>query len=165
MPAESRNPERSERAERETPFAGPVLLVVDASDTFVRAAQCAAEFAVAFKTRVVAVSVVDTETLEHLLKGNVLVRDEMEEFERDLGESAQRYLNMACTVIRDAGVSCEETLASGSWHRAVVTAQRELKAGLVVIGAFTYTMVKRDITARAKQMIIDEVACPVLIVK
>jgi nucleotide-binding universal stress UspA family protein len=165
MPAELRNPERSERAEHESPFAGPVLLVVDACETTVRAAQRAAEFAAAFKTRVVAVSVVDTETLECLLRGNILVRDEMEEFERDLGESARRYLHMACAVVEDAGVSCEETITSGSWHQAVVTKQREIKAGLVVIGGFTYTMVKRDVTARAKQMIIDEVACPVLIVR
>jgi len=152
-------------AEKESPFASPILLVVDASDTALLAAERAAELAAAFKARLVAVSVVDTETLQHLLAGHILVKDEMEEFERDLGESAKHYLAMACAVARELGVACEHELLHGSWHQAIISKQREIHAGVVVVGGFTYTMVKRDIVGKAKQLIIDEVRCPVLIVR
>ena len=165
MPAEPRNPERREKAERETPFSAPILLVVDASDTVVKAARRAAEVAAAFKTRIVAVSVVDTETLEHLLRHNILVKDEMEEFKHDLGESAKSYLRMASATAQELGVPCEEVLLHGSWHQSVIAKRREIGAGLVVVGGFRYTMIRRDIVGKAKQLIIDEVQCPVLIVR
>ena len=152
-------------AERKSPFAAPILLVVDASDTVVRAAQLAAELAAAFKTSIVAVSVVDTETLGFLLRGNILVKDEMEDLDRDLGVSAGHYLRMAAAVAQEAGVPCEQVLLRGSWHQSVITRQREIKAGIVVVGGFSYSMMKRDVVGKAKQLIIDEVTCPVLIVR
>ncbi len=151
--------------EKKSPFAAPVLLVVDASDTVVRAAQLAAELAAAFKTSIVAVSVVDTETLGFLLRGNILVKDEMEELDRDLGVSGEHYLRMAAAVAQEAGVPCEQALLHGSWHQSVITKQREVKAGIVVVGGFSYSMMKRDVVGKAKQLIIDEVQCPVLIVR
>ena len=36
---------------------------------------------------------------------------------------------------------------------------------LVVVGGFRYTLVKRDVVGKAKPLIIDEVECPVLIVR
>ena len=124
MPAESRHPERSERDEKKSPFSAPILLVVDASDAVVRAAQLAAELAAAFKTSILAVSVVDTETLTFLLRGNILVKDEMEELDRDLGVSWEHYLRMAAAIAQEAGVPCEQVLLRGSWHQSVVTRQR-----------------------------------------
>ena len=151
--------------ENETPFAAPILLLVDASDTVVKAARRAAELAAAFKTRIVAVSVVDTETLGHLLKGNILVKDEMEDFERDLAESARSHLRMAAAAAQELGVPCEEVLLEGSWHQTVMAKLLDVQAGLLVVGGFSYTMVRRDIVGKAKQLIIDEVQCPVLIVR
>ena len=151
--------------EKKSPFAAPILLVVDASDAVVRAAQLAVELAAAFKTSIVAVSVVDTETLGFLLRGNILVKDEMEELDRDLGESGGRYLRMAAAIAQEALVPCEQVLLHGSWHQSVVTKQREIKAGLLVVGGFSYSMMKRDVIGKAKQLIIDEVQCPVLIVR
>jgi nucleotide-binding universal stress UspA family protein len=150
--------------DKENPF-GPILLLVDSSETVVRAARLAVELAARHQTKLYAVTVVDTETLTRLLEGRILVREEMEEFERDLTASSQRYLRMAARAAEEAGVEVEEVLLKGSWHQAVLAKQRELKAGLLVMGGFTYSMVKRDLVCRAKQLIIDDAPCPVLIVK
>jgi nucleotide-binding universal stress UspA family protein len=150
------------KAEKGNPFA-PILLVVDNSDHTVLAARRALELAAAQRCKVCAVALVDT--VGHLLKGNILVRDEMEEFEHDLAETSKHYLRLACSIAREGGVECEEVLMKGSWHQSILAKQREIKAGLVVVGGFTYSMVKRDLQARAKQMIIDDAPCPVLIVR
>lgn len=151
-------------SENETSFA-PILLMVDSSETVARAARRAVELAAVLKAKVYAVTVVDTETLTQLLKGKILVQDEMEEFERDLAESSRRYLRMAAKVAEEAGVELEEVQLKGGWHQTILAKQRELKAGLLVVGAFSYSMIKRDLVSKAKQLIIDEVPCPVLIVR
>ena len=151
-------------SETESTFA-PILLMVDSSDTVVRAARRAVEAAASLGAKIYAVTVVDTETLSQLLKGKILVQDEMEEFEQDLAESSKRYLRMAAKVAEEAGVDLEEVQLKGGWHQTILAQQRELNAGLLVLGGFTYSMTKRDLVAKAKQHIIDEIPCPVLIVK
>ena len=151
-------------SEKENPFA-PILLMVDSSETAVRAARLAVDLAARLHTTIYAVTVVDTETLTQLLKGKILVQEEMEEFEHDLAESSRRYLRMAAKVAEGAGVTLEEVLLRGGWHQTILAQQRELGAGLLVVGAFTYSMIKRDLVAKAKQLIIDEIPCPVLIVR
>ncbi|HUW55435.1 MAG TPA: universal stress protein [Planctomycetota bacterium] len=151
-------------SEKESTFA-PILLMVDSSETVVRAARRAVEVAACLHAKIYAVTVVDTETLTQLLKGKILVQEEMEEFEHDLAESSRRYLRMAAKVAEDAGVELVEVQLKGGWHQTLLAQQRELNAGLLVLGGFTYSMTKRDLVAKAKQHIIDEIPCPVLIVK
>jgi nucleotide-binding universal stress UspA family protein len=151
-------------SEKENPFA-PILLVVDSAETTIRAARLAVELARALKTKICAVTVVDTETLARLLKGRILVQDEVEEFERDLASSSERYLRMAAKAAQEAGVEVEEVLLKGGWHESILAKQKELGAGLVVVGGFSYSATRRDLLAKAKQLIIDDAPCPVLIVK
>jgi len=151
-------------SERETPFA-PILLMVDSSKTATRAARRAVELAAILKCRIYAVTVVDTETLTQLLKGKILVQDEMEEFEADLTISSERYLKLAAKVAEEAGVDMESRLLKGGAHQTILAQQKELNAGLVVLGGFSYSMTKRDLVSKAKQLIIDELSCPVLIVR
>ena len=86
--------------EKENPFA-PILLMVDSSEAVGRAARRAVDLAARLNARIVAVTVVDTETLGRLLKGKILVQEEMEEFERDLAASSERYLRMAAKVAEE----------------------------------------------------------------
>ena len=151
-------------SEPENPFA-PILLMVDSSDTAVRATRRAVELAARLGCKIYAVTVVDTDTLSQLLKGKILVQDEMEEFETDLAASSQRYLRMAMKTAEEAGVEMEERLLKGGCHQTILAQQKALNAGLIVLGAFTYSMTKADMVAKAKQLIIDEVPCPVMIVR
>jgi nucleotide-binding universal stress UspA family protein len=139
--------------------------MVDSSETVARAARRAVEVAARVNAKIYAVTVVDTDTLSQLLKGRILVQEEMEEFEHDLAESSKRYLRMAAKVAEEAGVELEEVQLKGGWHQTILAQQRDLDAGLLVLGGFTYSMTKRDLVAKAKQHIIDEIPCPVLIVK
>ena len=150
--------------EQVKPFA-PILLVVDSSDAALRAARRAIELARTLQAKIFATGVVDTQTLGQLLKGKILVQDEMEDFEAELAESAKRYLKMVDGMAKEAGVDLEPVLLKGGWHQGILYQQRECKAGLVILGGFTSSMTKRDLVAKAKQLIVDEVPCPVMIVK
>ena len=151
-------------SEKGNPFA-PILLMVDSSESVARAARCAANLAARLGAKIYAVTVVDTETLTSLLRGKILVQDEMEEFEKDLTDSSRRYLRMASKVAEEAGVELEEVLVKGGCHQTILAKQRELKAGLLVLGGFKYSMTRRDIVSKAKQLIIDDVPCPVVMVR
>ena len=150
--------------EQPKPFA-PILLVVDPSDAALRAARRAVELAAVLRARIYATSVVDTQTLGQLLKGKILVQDEMEDFEAQLAESAKRYLKMVDGMAKEAGVELEQVLLKSGWHQGILYQQRQCGAGLVILGGFTSSMTKRDLVAKAKQLIVDEVPCPVMIIR
>jgi len=151
-------------SDKENPFA-PILLMVDSSETAVRATRCAVDLATRLGCKLYAVTVVDTDTLSQLLKGKILVQEEMEEFETDLTASSERYLRATKKAAEEAGVDVEERLLKGGCHQTILAQQRELAAGLLVLGGFSYSMTKRDLVSKAKQLIIDEVPCPVIIVR
>jgi nucleotide-binding universal stress UspA family protein len=143
----------------------PILLVVDSSDAALRAARRAIELAGVLGAKIYATGVVDTQTLGQLLKGKILVQDEMEDFEAELAESAKRYLKMVEGLAKEADIELEPVLLKGGWHQSILYQQRECHAGLVIVGGFTSSMTKRDLVAKAKQLIVDEVPCPVMIIK
>jgi nucleotide-binding universal stress UspA family protein len=151
-------------SDRKNPFA-PILLMVDGSETMMRAARRAVDLARLLDCKIHAVSVVDTDTLTQLLKGKILVQDEMEDFERDLTSSSERYLRMVKKAADEAGVEMETVLLKGGAHQTILAQQRKLEAGLVVLPGFSHSMTRRDLMTKAKQLILDEAPCPVLLVR
>ena len=144
---------------------GPVLLVVDGSEASGKAARRAAAMASSLKTKLIALAVIDTETLEHLRRANILVREEVLDFERGLAESAKHHLKLVRGVAREAGAQVEEVLARGGWHETVLAKQRETSARVIVLSGFTATMVHHDSLERAKQRIIEEAPCDVVVAR
>ena len=63
-----------------------------------------------------------------------------------------------------AEVEHDGVLLRGACHTTVLQEQDRRKADLLVMGAYRATTVKTDLMAREKQLILDEIACPVLIV-
>jgi nucleotide-binding universal stress UspA family protein len=141
-----------------------VMLVVDGSETGVAALRYAVRVCALHGATLTAIAVVDTATLKSLLKSSVLVETEMEEFGAELGASAEKNLTYAEQVAREAGVPCERLLKKGAGHSIVIDECRRLKPDLLVMGGFTTSMIKRDLNARERRLIVDEVKCPILLV-
>jgi len=142
-----------------------ILLLVDSTESSAAAVQCAVSLAKLCGARLVALAVVDTETLKELLTYRIMVPEEMEEYERELEQSSARQLALAEEYARKAGVSLESRHMKGTVH-SVVLAQREaLHADLVIVSHFRPSVAKRDLLARSKQIILDEVPCAVLVVR
>jgi len=110
------------------------------------------------------VSVVDTHTLRQLLTHRILVEEEMRQYEQDLERSCRQQLDYISGLAAKQNVEHRSTLLRGACHTAVLLEQRRTRAELLVMGTFRPTMVKTDLMAREKQLIVDEVPCPVLLV-
>jgi nucleotide-binding universal stress UspA family protein len=141
-----------------------LMLVVDGTDSGVAAARYAVRSAAQHQAALTAVAVVDTATLKTLLKSSVLVEAEMQEFDQELEVSARANLNYVAQLASEQGITVEPVLKKGSAHSIVIDEARRLKPDLLVMGSFSTSMIKHDLSARERRLIVDEVKCPILLV-
>jgi nucleotide-binding universal stress UspA family protein len=142
-----------------------ILVLVDGTESSVRAADCAIDLARAVGARLTALAVVDRETLHQLLSVKILVDAEMGEFEQELQASARRHLAHVRDRALDRRLAIEEILATGTVEEIVPRAIQEQAVDLVALGGYDSSRVSRDLLARQRQQIVDRAACPVLLVK
>ena len=141
-----------------------VLVWVDGTDAANNACKTAIEMAAAAKARLTAVAVVDTETLSSLLKQKFLVADEMADFEREMEASSEKYLNQARENAKKAGVKTDVVLLRGKCHSAVLAEIKKCNADVAIMGNFSAEDIRRDLTARERQLLLDSSPVPVLVV-
>ncbi len=144
---------------------GKLLLVVDGSKASTAAAQYAVRLAGQTGGEIIAVYVVDTATMDYLTQMHIFIREEREEFERDMGQTGRRYLDYVQTLGRNRGVSVRTDLRKGSFHQTILRMARELEVDAVILGGWRHTITRKDSTSVERQLILDEVECPVIVVK
>lgn len=142
-----------------------VLILVDGTESSIKAAKYAIQLAKSTKAKVTALAIVDTATLKHLLSAQIMVAAEMEEYEQELGESGRKQLAYVESLAKDEGVKINTSLLKGAAHSAVLAEQKSSGADLIVIGAFRWTLSERDQIARERQLLLDESPCPILFVR
>lgn len=141
-----------------------ILLFVDASDAGMSAAARAIEIAKKENAALTALSVVDTDTLNMLLKTKIFLADERDEYERELEHHADRYRRYVEKLAQAEGVKVEFQVLKGVVHRVVAHAAKQVRADLVVMGTAKETKGHRCLLSRERQMILGEVECAVLLV-
>lgn len=142
-----------------------ILLVVDSTDATMAAGEFAFRLAQHFGSEVIAVDVVDTPSLEYLTRMRVLVSDEVREFERDLEETARRYLQYVTQIARSKGVLIQTQVDHGSLREVVLRVANESKADAIVMGAWSSSATQKDPVSASRQLILEEAACPVIVVR
>lgn len=142
-----------------------LLVLVDGTESGLKAAEYAVRLAASMPVHLTALSVVDTDTLRKLMSARILVEQEVAEFEKDLEQSQSRHLDFARQLADKAGVTMTATLSKGVCHSAVLAEQKAHQADVIIIGGFRSTVTRMDLVARERQLILDEAPCPVLVVK
>ena len=142
-----------------------ILLLVDGTDEGMKAARHAIELAADEDATLVIAAVVDTSTLKQLLTYRIFLQEEMEDYEHELEATCQKHLNYVAQLAEKESVRSKTALLEGACHSELLKEQKRSGADLLVMGAFTASTARRDLIAREKQLIIDEVACPVLLVR
>jgi nucleotide-binding universal stress UspA family protein len=142
-----------------------ILLVVDSTEAGLKAARYAIDLAKSTGAQLTAASVVDTETLRQLLSKRILVTVEMEEFEKELESSNRRYIEEVERMAKDKDVKLESVQLKGSVHNTIVAEQKRRGSDLVIIGGFKSSVISKDLLARERQLILDAMPCPVLVIK
>lgn len=142
-----------------------IMLFAEGSEESDRAAQDAIQLASDEGASLVIAAVVDTSTLKNLLTSRIFLEEEMEEYEQDLEDSGRKQLSYLAGLADRAGVKNRTSLLRGACHSAILREQRERNVDLLVMGAFRASTAGRDLMAREKQLILDDIPCPVLLVR
>jgi nucleotide-binding universal stress UspA family protein len=142
-----------------------ILILVDGTKSSFHAADYAIDLARTVGARLTALAVVDTDTLRQLLNVKILVDTEMQEFERELEQSAQNQLDEVRQRAMNRRVKFDAVRRSGNSEVIVPIELAERKVDLLVMGAFQSEKVKHDLIARQRQQILDRAVCSICIVK
>ncbi|NLW50658.1 MAG: universal stress protein [Candidatus Brocadiaceae bacterium] len=142
-----------------------ILLFAEGSPEGMKAARDAIRLAAAEDAFLIIASVVDTSTLKQLLSSHIFIEEEMEEYEHELEESCRKQIHYVAQLAEKAAVKHRTSLLRGACHTAILREQKDRSATLLVMGAYRASTARRDLMAREKQLIVDEVPCPVLLVR
>jgi len=142
-----------------------ILLVVDSTEAGLKAARYAIELAKSTGAKLTAASVIDTETLRQLLSRRILVTLEMAEFQKELEDSNRKYIEDIQKMAKEENIELESVQLKGSVHNTIISEQKKRGADLVIIGGFKSSVISKDILARERQLILDAMPCPVLVIK
>jgi nucleotide-binding universal stress UspA family protein len=142
-----------------------ILLLCEGTETGMKAARHAIELAANEGAKLSVVAVVDVETLKKLVSRRIFIEEEMAEYETEIEQSGQKQLNYVTSLAEKAKLKVESDLVRGAWHSSVLSAQKKKETDLLIMGGFRASVARRDLIAREKQLILDEIACPVLLVR
>lgn len=144
---------------------GHLLIVVDGSQPSIAAANFAVELAAQLGSRLSAVYAVDTATMDYLLQMHIFVKQEREEYEKDLERTGGRYLEYVKTIGNNHGIEVNTLLHRGRFHQVILREARALQVDAIVVGGWRRSVTRKDATSVERQLILDQADCPVIVVK
>ena len=142
-----------------------ILVVADGSSESINACKFAITMAKQYGVALYATYVVDTATLEQLLKSHIFVADEKEEYEKDIEMNGQRHLEYIKLMAVENDVDIKTSLLKGSIHSSIIAEAKSIGADAIVIGGWKDTRTRMDLAAKERQYILDTAPCSVIIVK
>ena len=147
---------------------GPIekmMVYIDGTEQSITAAQYALCLARLTGAQLIALYVIDTKALEDLVKARIFLREEQVDYERDLREDSERYLNHVREMAGQKGVQVETKSVTGMVHREIVREVKEEGIDLLVIGELSRIKSRRDEFYDETERAMRSVPCSVLIVK
>ena len=141
-----------------------VVVAVSGSEASINAAKYAIALARGYRSRVLAVYVVDTATLRELLMSRIFIEEESADYEKSLEQNGHRYLNYVAELAAKKGVQVEMILRRGSISTEIVEVAEDNNAGLILLGGFEDKGL-RDTLSRQRREVVRLARCSVLIVK
>jgi len=141
-----------------------VVVAVSGSEASINAAKYAIALARGYRSRVLAVYVVDTATLRELLLSRIFIEEESTDYEKSLEQNGHRYLNYIAELAAKKGVQVEMILRRGAISTEIVEVAEDNNAGLILLGGFEDKGL-RDALSRQHREIMKNARCSILVVK
>ena len=142
-----------------------ILLYVDGSEECVTAAQYAIVLAKKVDAELRALYVVNMSLLKELLRARIFVKIEEMDYEQDLTQDGERYLNYISELARSKGVDIKTELVKGVVNKEVTKKIEEWGIDLLVMGELEPVLSRTDTFHREAELIFRKAKCSVLIVK
>ena len=144
-------------------FYKTILVPLDGSETARRAVDAARELAGGSGVEVVVLSVaVDRDVMpsELMATGHISKKD----IQDDRRQQAAGVAQEAARILRDAGVTAKDEVATGDPAHCIIERARELDAPLVVIGRRGLTGFRELIMGSVSNKVVHYADCPVLVI-
>ena len=132
-----------------------VVVAVSGSEASINAAKYAIALAKGYRSRILAVYVVDTATLRELIFSRIFIEEESAEYEKSLEQNGHRYLNYVEELASKKGVRVEKILRRGTISTEIVEVAEDNRAGLILL----------DALSRQHREIMKNARCSILVVK
>jgi nucleotide-binding universal stress UspA family protein len=142
-----------------------VVVAVSGSEASINAAKYAIALAKGYRSRILAVYVVDTATLRELILSRIFIEEESAEYEKSLEQNGHRYLNYIEELATRKGVHVEKILRRGTISTEIVEVAEDNRAGLILLGGFEDKGILRDALSRQHREIMKNAKCSILVVK
>jgi nucleotide-binding universal stress UspA family protein len=142
-----------------------ILVYVDGSEGSITAAQYAICLARWYRAELAALYIINTRALGELLKARIFVKAEQEEYQQDLEQDAQRYLNHVRSLARKKGLAIETASASGTVHQEIKNYVLANRIDLLVMGELSSVRSRRDELYDEAERSLRSVPCSVMVVK
>ncbi|MDD5194984.1 MAG: universal stress protein [Candidatus Omnitrophica bacterium] len=142
-----------------------IALSIAGSATSVISAKYAICLAKFLQAKLTAIYVIDEKALKDLLRSKIFVEVEALEYERDLREQGQVFLERVKKAAEAKGVQCDTMLLKGSIYKEVVATTQNLGADLLVMGELKEITSRTEIFYDEGERIFHESPCPVVVVK
>ena len=142
-----------------------MLVFIDGTEESIAAAQYAVALSLKTKAALTALYVINTRALDDLVKSRIFIQSEQQEYQLDLEQDAQRYLNHVRELARQKGVAMETIKVSGAVQVEIKRKIEELDIDLLVIGELSRIRSRRDELYNEAERAMRSVRCPVLVVK
>ncbi len=142
-----------------------LVVAVSGSEASLDAGKYAIAMAKECRARLIAVYVVDVATLRELLLSKIFVEDESLEYERNLEENGNRYLNYIEELAWKKGVDVVKVLRKGAIFSEVVKVAEERRADVILLGGVEEKGGFRDVLSRQHRDILRNAKCSILVVK
>ena len=142
-----------------------IVVAINGTDASMNAFKYALGLQRAFGSKVLACYVIDTATIRQLTTSRIFISEESQEYERNLENSGQRYLNFCLDLARQKHLTVQTTIRRGSITGEIGKYCLEVKADVVVLGDNPQEALYRDVIADANREVIRNSRCPVLFIK
>jgi nucleotide-binding universal stress UspA family protein len=142
-----------------------ILVYIDGTEGSITAAQYAVCLSRSAGAALTALYVINTRALDDLVKSRIFLREEQQEYERDLTTDAERYMNHVRELGRQKGITIDTAIASGTVHQEIRKAVDDRGVDLLVLGELAHIRSRRDALYDEAERAMRSAHCSILIVK
>lgn len=142
-----------------------IMVYIDGTEESITAAQFALCLSKTTEADLLAVYIINIKALHDLVKARIFLKDEQAEYEHDLKNDAQRYLNYVHELAQSKNVSITTKSVTGSVHQEIIRIVKEEQIDLLILGELAHVRSRRDEFYDEAERAMRSVPCSVLIVK
>lgn len=146
------------------PLFQNVLIVINGTETSIRAAKYGILMAKVYKCKLNAIYVVDTATLNQLTAAKFFVPEESREYEQNLSSDGKKYLTYVQDLAKVLNVNVTPNLCYGSIYTETINFSEKNNIDLILLGGRDTNEGKFDALSHSYRQILNHADCSVLVV-